>query len=87
MRFRNSTAAAVCVLAAGLALGGCETDSSGGSVAAPAANASLSAPAGSASAAASPPGAQAGAASSPGTQPGAAARRRAPRTAPASPGT
>jgi hypothetical protein len=72
MRFRNSTAAAVCVLAAGLALGGCETGSSGGSVATPAANASLSAPAGSASAAASPPGAQAGAASSPGTQPGAA---------------
>jgi hypothetical protein len=73
MRFRNSTAAAVCVLAAGLALGGCETGSSGGSVATPAANASLSAPAGGASsAAASSPGAQAGAASSPGTQPGAA---------------
>lgn len=69
MRFRNSTAAAVCVLAAGLALGGCETGSSGGSVATPAANASLSAPAGSASAAASPPGTQAGAA---GTQTGAA---------------
>jgi hypothetical protein len=72
MRFRNSTAAAVCVLATGLALGGCETGSSSGSVATPAANASLSAPAGSASAAASPPGAQAGAASSPGTQAGAA---------------
>jgi Protein of unknown function (DUF4232) len=30
MRFRNSTAAAVCVLAAGLTLGGCETSSSSG---------------------------------------------------------
>jgi hypothetical protein len=72
MRFRNSTAAAVCVLAAGLALGGCETGSPSGSVATPAANASLSAPAGNASAAASPPGIQAGAASSPGTHAGAA---------------
>jgi hypothetical protein len=77
MRFRNSTAAAVCVLAAGLALGGCETGSSSGSssgpVATPAANASSSTPAGSASsAAASSPGTQAGAASSPGTQAGAA---------------
>ena len=76
MRFRNSTATAVCVLAAGLALGGCETGSSGGSssgpVATPAANASSSASAGSAPAAASSPGAQAGAASSPGTQAGAA---------------
>ena len=77
MRFRNSTAAAVCVLAAGLALGGCETGSSSGSssgpVATPAANASSSAPAGSApSAAASSPGTQAGTASSPGTQAGGA---------------
>jgi hypothetical protein len=71
MRFRNSTATAVCVLAAGLALGGCGTGSSSGSssgpVATPAANASSSAPA-----AASSPGDQAGAASSPGTQAGAA---------------
>jgi hypothetical protein len=59
MRFRNSTAAAVCVLAAGLALGGCESGGSGGSVA----NVSSSAQAGSTpSAAASAPGAQAGAA-------------------------
>jgi hypothetical protein len=77
MRFRNSTAAAVCVLAAGLALGGCETGgsggSSGGAVATPAANASSNAQAGSAtSAAASSPGPQASAASSPGSQAGAA---------------
>lgn len=78
MRFRNSTAAAVCVLAAGLTLGGCETSGSGGpatgssgssagpsggSAATPVANAGSSAQAGSASsAAASPPGTQAGAA-------------------------
>jgi hypothetical protein len=67
MRFRNSTAAAVCVLAAGLALGGCESGGSGGSssgsVATPAANVSSSAQAGSTpSAVASAPGAQAAAA-------------------------
>ena len=67
MRFRNSTAAAVCVLVAGLALGGCESGGSGGSssgsVATPAANVSSSAQAGSTpSAAASALGAQAGAA-------------------------
>jgi Protein of unknown function (DUF4232) len=79
MRFRNSTAAAVCVLAAGLALGGCETSnstgsatgssggsssaSSGGSAATPAANASSSAQAGSTSSRAASP---------PGSQAGAA---------------
>jgi hypothetical protein len=65
MRFRNSTAAAVCVIAAGLALGGCEAGSSGGSsggaAATPAANVSSSAQPGSASSApASAPGTQAG---------------------------
>ena len=65
MRFRNSTAAAVCVIAAGLALGGCESGSSGGSsggaAATPAANVSSSAQPGSASSAtASAPGTQAG---------------------------
>ncbi len=47
MRFGNSTAAAVCVLAAGLALGGCEagssSGSSGGPALTPAANASVGA--------------------------------------------
>ena len=65
MRFRNSTAAAVCVIAAGLALGGCESGSSGGSsggaAATPAANVGSSAQPGSASSAtASAPGTQAG---------------------------
>lgn len=65
MRFRNSTAAAVGVIAAGLALGGCEAGSSGGSsggaAATPAANVSSSAQPGSASSApASAPGTQAG---------------------------
>lgn len=65
MRFGNSTAAAVCVLAAGLAVGGCEagssSGSSGGPALTPAANASSSPQAGSASSAvASPPGTQAG---------------------------
>jgi Protein of unknown function (DUF4232) len=67
MRFRNSAAAAVCVLAAGLAIGGYESSrssgSSGGSSGGPAANASPSVQAGSASsAAASSPGTQASAA-------------------------
>jgi hypothetical protein len=62
MRFRHSTAAAVCVLTAGLAAAGCESGSSGGAAATPAANASSSAQAGStASTAASSPGTQAGA--------------------------
>ena len=71
MRFRNSTAAAVCVIAAGLALGGCESGgSSGGAAATPAANVNSSAQPGSASSAtASAPGTQAGAA---GTQAGVA---------------
>ena len=63
MRFRKSAAAAVCVLVAGLAIGGYEFSRSSGSSGGPAANASPSVQAGSASpAAASTPGVQAGAA-------------------------
>ena len=63
MRFRKSTVAAVCVLAAGLAIGGYEFSRSSGSSGGPAANASLGVQAGSVSSAgASSPGTQAGAA-------------------------
>jgi Protein of unknown function (DUF4232) len=61
MRFRNSAAAAVCVLAAGLAIAGYESARSSSSSGGPAANASPGVQAGSvSSAAASSPGTQAG---------------------------
>lgn len=62
MQFRYSTAAAVCALTAGLAVGGCESGSSGGSAATPAANASSAAQTGNeASTAPSSPGTEAAA--------------------------